>query len=121
MTLRTLAMLEPLLTPEWDTVTMQHVVIGWQQAMRDQIVAELGNNPKSTAVTRVFRERFPSLAEKPTDETINRQFLLLRETLVKTAADWEKWLTCLATVRSWRDETESLEMIEETLQRMMAY
>jgi hypothetical protein len=111
-----LEILETLLVPDWDTTTMQHIVSGWQQAVQAQLAAELNLALNNVKVVKVFQDRYKTLAEKPTEETVHRQFLLLRERLVKTAAHRETWLTCLAIVRSWRNEVETIEQSEERIQ-----
>jgi hypothetical protein len=110
-----LTMVEILLVPDWDSSSMLHVITGWQQAIRMQIAHELGfTDPMSQEVTYALQDRFGELAEKPKTDNISKLFMLLREKLVCSPEELSRWIGCLALVRSWRDEVNTIEQIEET-------
>lgn len=96
----TMQALEAVLVPAWDHAAMEHMLIGWQQAMRAEIAAELDDpSPESAKITRVFENRFGELAAQPTDETRARQFLALRNLLVPAQISLEAWLLCLIEMK----------------------
>ncbi|MBE7467688.1 MAG: ParB/RepB/Spo0J family partition protein [Anaerolineales bacterium] len=112
-----LTMIETLLVPNWDTLSMFHIITGWQQATRVQIAHELGfSDPMSKEVTYALQDRFGELAEKPKTDSIGKLFILLRERLVHSPEELSRWIACLALVRSWRDEVNTIEQIEEVTQ-----
>lgn len=114
--------IEILLVQDWDSLSMFHIITGWQQAVRGQLVHELGLvDPMSREVTRVLQDRFGELAEKPKTDTIGKLFVLLRESLVHSPEELSRWIACLALVRSWRDEVNTIEQIEDTHQKITHY
>jgi hypothetical protein len=114
--------LEPLLVPTWDTPTMSHVVLGWQTAMRIRIAEEMNiGDPSDREVTRVFRSRYDRLADKPANGTTNQMFSMLREQIAQSDEGLRRWVACLALVRTWRDEVETIEKIAETTQKILSY
>jgi hypothetical protein len=109
-----LTAIEKLLVPDWDTLSMSHIITGWQQAIRAQLAYELEHtDPMSKEVMHVLQDRFAELAEKPKTDNISKLFMLLREKLVRSPEELSRWITCLALVRSWRDEVNTIEQIEE--------
>jgi hypothetical protein len=61
-----LAALESVLVPEWDTQTMEHVVLGWQTSARVRLADELGvTGLEAAEAARVFGDRYGSLALTP--------------------------------------------------------
>lgn len=114
--------IEPLLVPTWDTPTMFHVVLGWQAAMRIRIAEEMNiSDPSDREVTRVFRSRYDTLADKPSNGTTNQMFSILREQMAQSDDGLRRWVACLALVRTWRDEVETIEQIAETTQKILSY
>jgi len=112
---------KPVLVPGWDTPTMFHVVLGWQEAMRAQIAVELGTDPTAREVSRAFRERWGQLADRPTDDAIVAMFKTLRERMVQSDEGLRRWVACLALVRTWRDQVETTDRIAESTRRVAAY
>jgi len=112
---------EAVLVPGWDTPTMFHVVLGWQEAMRAQIAVELGSDPTAREVSRVFRERWGQLADRPTDDAIVAMFTTLRERMAQSDEGLRRCVTCLALVRTWRDRVETTDQIAESICRVAAY
>lgn len=111
--------LESALLASWDTPTMFHIVLGWQAAERTRIAADLGvDDTASKQVSRAFQERHARLAEKPTDNNIRGLFAQLREHLMRMEDGIHRWIACLALVRTWRDEVETLEQLEQVIQRL---
>ncbi|GIK37458.1 MAG: hypothetical protein BroJett011_12910 [Chloroflexota bacterium] len=109
-----LTTIETLLVPDWDTLSMSHIITGWQQAIRAQLTYELEHtDPISKEVTHALQDRFAELAEKPKTDNISKLFMLLREKLVRSPETLSRWIACLALVRSWRDEVNTIEQIEE--------
>lgn len=117
-----LAVVEPLLVPTWDTAMMAHIVAGWQGFTRQQIAAEL-NIPNSLApeVTRTFRNRYGDLATEPRPDEISGRFALLREQVTQSEEGLRRWFACVAVVRVWRDQVETVEGITEAIQRVYGY
>jgi hypothetical protein len=112
--------LEGLLVPEWDTQTMEHVVIGWQRAMRGRLAEELGVSDAETAeVTRVFRDRHATLALPAESGHVAELFALLRTEVVRSETDLRHWIACLAMVRSWRDTVQATDAVSDAVQRLM--
>lgn len=100
---------------------MFHIITGWQQAIRIQIVHELGfTDPLSKEVTHALQDRFGELAEKPKTDSIYKSFMLLKERLVHSLEELSRWIACLALVRSWRDEVNTIEQIEEATRGISA-
>lgn len=111
--------IEILLVQDWDSLSMFHIITGWQQAVRGQLVHELGLvDPMSKEVTRVLQDRFGELAEKPKTDNIDKLFILLREKLMQSQEELSRWIACLALVRSWRDEVNTLEQIDQATQKL---
>lgn len=109
-----LTAIETLLVPDWDTLSMSHIITGWQQAIRAQLAYELEHtDPMSKEVTHALQDRFAELAEKPKTDNISKLFMLLRDKLVRSPETLSRWIACLALVRSWRDEVNTIEQIEE--------
>jgi hypothetical protein len=93
---------------------MLHIITGWQQAIRIQLAHELDfTDPMSKEVTHALQDRFGKLAEKPKTDNIHRLFILLRERLVHSPEELRRGIACLVLVRSWRDEVNTIEQIEE--------
>ncbi|MCL4301395.1 MAG: ParB N-terminal domain-containing protein [Anaerolineae bacterium] len=114
--------IETLLVPDWDTSSMLHIITGWQQATRVQIAHELGfTDLMSKEVTYALEDRFGELAEKPKSDNLHILFTLLREKLVHFPEELSRWVACLALVRTWRDEVNTIEQIEEATQRISDY
>lgn len=102
--------LEKILVPQWDTTTMNHVVIGWQLEMRARIAAEVEHeNADDKRVAETFKERHEFLAKEVTDENAFELFSALRSNLIRCDDDLPKWITCLTLVRSWRDDVKVVE------------
>lgn len=98
---------------------MDHILSGWQAAIRTQIAGELGNiDPSSKEVAQVLRDRYPELAEKPNESNTSQLFALLREKIVLSEVQLGGWIACLALVRTWRDEIKTLEQLEEAIQKI---
>jgi hypothetical protein len=115
-------MIETLLVPDWDTLSMSNIIRGWQQAIRAQLAYELGHtDPMSKEVTQVLQDRFEELAEKPKTDNIHNLFILLRERLVHSPEELSHWVACLALVRSWRDEVNTIEQIGEATQTITTF
>jgi hypothetical protein len=113
--------IESILIQAWDTAAMGHIVSGWQAAIRAQIADELGNiDPTSKEATQILRDHYPELAEKPNERNTSQLFALLREKIVPSEEQLGGWIACLALVRTWRDETKTLEQIEEAIQKISA-
>ncbi|GAB4537141.1 MAG: hypothetical protein Kow0063_23470 [Anaerolineae bacterium] len=113
---------EPLLVPGWDTPTMFHVVLGWQIAVRIKIAEGMGiSDLHDQRVARAFRSQYGELAEKPTYATINQMFSSLREQTAWSEEGLHRWVACLALVRTWRDEVETVDQITQATQRVLAY
>lgn len=116
-----LTMIETLLVPNWDSSSMLHIVTGWQQAIRAQLAYELGHtDPMSQEVTHALQDRFGELAEKPKTDNIGKLFTLLRGRLVHSPEELSRWIACLALVRSWRDEANTIERIGEATRGISA-
>jgi hypothetical protein len=99
-----LTVIETLLLPDWDTSSMFHIITGWQQATRTQLMYELGlADPISKEVMQILQDRFGELAEKPKTDNIGKLFVLLKERLVHSPEELSRWIACLALVRNWRD------------------
>lgn len=80
--------LESILVPEWDTATMEHVVIGWQRAMVAQLVVELD----CTDAQMEFKTRYGMLRQIPTFDInllccVNKSSILTRTGRV----GWRVW------------------------------
>lgn len=111
--------LEGILVPEWDKLTMFHVVLGWQADKRAQIARESGVTDSSIKeVPRVFRDRYGLLTDKPTRKTILEVFKALRKEVVLAEGNLRQWVSLLVLVRAWRDEVETIEQIAEATQRI---
>jgi hypothetical protein len=110
--------IEPVLVPEWDTPAMFHIVLGWQAAAQAQMAVELGVPSPATELTQAFRERYGDLAHKPTINTIVPMFRALRTQVVQSEEGLRRWVTCLSLVRTWRDELETIEQIEQATRRV---
>jgi hypothetical protein len=109
-----LTTIEKLLVPDWDTLSMSYIITGWQQAIRTQLAYKLGHTaPMSQEVTHALQDQFEELAETPKTDNIHKLFILLREKLVHSQEELSRWVACLALVRSWRDEVNTIEQIEE--------
>lgn len=123
LTLRSLLeAIEPVLVPSWDTPTMYHVVRGWQAATQAQIAAELGvDDPADDQVIRAFCERYGELSQRPRDKTIVEAFAALRQLMTDSDAGLARWVACLALVRTWRDEIETIEQVETVIERVASY
>jgi len=114
--------IEPVLVPAWDDQTMAHVVLGWQAATREQIAVELGEaDPATRTVSRAFRDRHSELADKPTGDSVPALFAALRERMSQTDEGLRRWITCLALVRTWRDEVGTMEQIAEATEKIASY
>jgi hypothetical protein len=93
---------------------MLYIITGWQRAVRTQIAQEMGlTDPTSKEVSRVLQDRFAELAEQPKTDNIHKLFSLLKERLVHSPEALSRWIVCLALVRRYRDETNTIEQIEE--------
>jgi len=112
---------ETLLVQEWDVSTMFHIVCGWQTAMFESIAKELGKACSSREVKQTFIERFHELTEKPTNTSIQNLFRLLRAKMVISDLDLRRWLACLVLVRMWRDNSKTMEQIEEASRKILTY
>jgi hypothetical protein len=109
--------IQPLLVPDWDTPTMFHAVLGWQEAVRAQLATEMGvADSNDRAVTRQLREQYGELVVRPKNGNILRMFRALREELTSTDEGLRCWVSCLALIRSWRDEVETVEQITGAIQ-----
>jgi hypothetical protein len=61
---------------------------------------------------------FGELAGKPKPDNIGKLFMLLRKKLVHCPEELSRWVACLALVRSWRDEVNTIGQIEETTRKI---
>ncbi|MBN1890588.1 MAG: ParB N-terminal domain-containing protein [Thermoflexales bacterium] len=113
--------IEPVLVPEWDTPTMFHIVLGWQAVAQAQMAVELGVLSPASELAQAFRGRYGDLAQKPTSNTIVPMFTALRAQVVQSDEGLRRWVTCLALVRTWRDEVETIEQIEQATRRVSSY
>jgi hypothetical protein len=111
--------IEPVLVPDWDVPVMFHVVLGWQAAVRAQIAEELGvEDAGDAAVTHALADRHEGLAERPAHSIVRDQFSALRDVVTETNDGLHRWITCLALVRTWRDEVETIDSTTETIQQI---
>ncbi len=114
--------LESLLVPEWDTETMRHVVVGWQSAVRAQLAAELAVAEGATQeVERVLGDRHGTLALEPERDEICGVFGRLRAEVVRAEPDLQRWVACLALVRSWRDSVQATAGVSAAVKRLLEW
>jgi hypothetical protein len=105
--------IESLLVPDWDTLTMERIITGWQQETIKRIAIELvSGDPESTTVAAEFRRRFGNLANKPNKTTTSALFFELRELILSQYDGLDRWIACLALFRSWRDSSKTITEIE---------
>jgi hypothetical protein len=61
------------------------------------------------------------LAETPKTDNIHKLFTFLRERVVHSPEELSRWIAGLALVRSWRDEVNTIEQIEEATQKISCF
>jgi hypothetical protein len=104
--------LESVLVPEWDTQTMEHVVLGWQGCIRARLAEELGvSDAEAVEVTRVFGNRHGSLAQRPDSTQVRVAFSGVRAATVQSNLDLRRWVACVAIARSWRDRVHTTDSV----------
>ncbi|MGD0172898.1 MAG: ParB N-terminal domain-containing protein [Anaerolineales bacterium] len=113
--------IETLLVQEWDISTMFHIVYGWQAAMLDNIAKEISKPGLSREARQIFKERFNDLTENPTNASIQNIFKSLRTNIIHSDEDLCRWLACLVLVRMWRDNSTTIEQIEQASRKILTY
>jgi hypothetical protein len=80
---------------------MFYIVLGRQAGVQPQIATSLGAADwTAKEVTQVFRDRYGELVKRPTGETIRTTFAALRGKMVHSDAGLQRWVACLALVRT---------------------
>ena len=98
---------------------MFHVLLGWQAGVRTQIAVELDMaDPGAKEVSQALKDRYGELTKTPKKETILAMFRLLREQCVRSDEGLRRWVACLALVRTWRDEVETVGEIATVTRRI---
>lgn len=106
---------EEIIVPEWDIATMNHVLSGWKQVEIARLTGALDQPPADKASELEIVAQFDEMVGELADDRVKQQFALLRESMINTLAGRLKWLACLTLIRSWRENIDSVQSIEDVL------